>query len=176
MRGPGIAPGSVLDGPVGNIDVAPTILELTGAAMPADLARVLDGVSLMPELTVGADPSDRAILIEGRDNVSRARGGFAVRSYVGVRTDRYAYVENRRASAPSKAAGAALEIGLGRTTDVELYDLLRDPHELKNVERDPRYRRVRSVLAALADRLDQCNGPGCVVTESVPAPSARPGG
>jgi arylsulfatase A-like enzyme len=170
MRGPGIAPGTLVRGPVGNIDVAPTILGLTGAKAPPDLSRVIDGISLLPQLRDGADPGDRALLIEGRDNVSRARGAFAVRSYVGVRTKRYAYVEHRRASVPTAAAGAALRIGAGRTTDVELYDLRRDPHELRSAHRDPRYRGARRVLAGLTDRLDGCAGADCDVLESIPAP------
>jgi N-acetylglucosamine-6-sulfatase len=174
MRGPGIDPGSVLSGPVGNIDVAPTILELTGAAMPPDLARVIDGVSLVPELTEAADAHDRVMLIEGRGNVARARRSFAVRSYVGVRTDRYAYVEHRRASSPTASAGVELEIGAGRTTDVELYDLDRDPYELRSAHRDPSYSGVRRILARLVDRLDRCAGAGCAVEEPVLAPRPLP--
>jgi N-acetylglucosamine-6-sulfatase len=174
MRGPGIDSGSVIGAPVGNIDVAPTILDLTGADIPSDLSRVADGVSLVPELTEGADERDRVILIEGRDNVGRGPGAFSVRSYVGVRTDRYAYIENRRASAPTQAAGANLEIGAGRTTDVELYDLARDPYEMRSLHRDPRYRGIRRVLAGLVDRLDNCSGSGCAVSESVPAPRPLP--
>ena len=170
MRGPGIEPGSVIRGPVGNIDVAPTILELTGAGMPRDLAREIDGVSLAPQLNEGGDGRDRVILIEGRGNVSRGPGGFAVRSYVGVRTDRYAYIEHRRASVPTAAAGTRLEIGAGRMTDVELYDLLRDPHQLASAHASPRYRAVRRELARLVDRLDRCTGPGCLVAEPLPAP------
>ena len=170
IRGPGVSAGRVLEGPVGNIDVAPTILDLTGADVPSDLARVADGTSLTPQLSEGADPRDRAILIEGRSNVSSSRRGFAVRSYVGVRTHRYAYVEHRRASAPTSAAGAAMDIGAGRTTDVELYDLLRDPHELSSAHRAPRYRKVRRILAGLVDRLDHCVGEGCHTIATLPAP------
>jgi hypothetical protein len=115
------------------------------------------------------------VLIEGRGNVGRSRRAFSVRSYVGVRTDRYSYVEHHRATTPTADAGVALEIGAGRTTDVELYDLVRDPYQLESVHRDPRYRGVRRVLAGLTDRLEHCAGPGCVITEAVPAPR-RAGG
>ncbi len=175
MRGPGIAPGSVVGGPVGNIDLAPTILELTGAGMPSGLARPVDGISLAPELTAGADLRDRVVLIEGRGNVGRSRRAFSVRSYVGVRTDRYAYVEHRRATTLTEDAGVALEIGAGRTTDVELYDLVRDPYQLESAHSDPRYRGVRRVLAGLTDRLEHCAGADCVIAEAVPAPR-RAGG
>ena len=56
------------------------------------------GVSQVPVLAGAPPDADRAVLIEGRDNVAKSRHGFKVRSYVGVRTARYAYFEYRRAN------------------------------------------------------------------------------
>lgn len=53
IRGPGTAPGHVVHDVVSTLDVAPTLLDLAGASVPA----AMDGTSLLPFL--GADrPSD----------------------------------------------------------------------------------------------------------------------
>ena len=69
-------------------------------------------------MLAGAPPdADRAVLIEGRDNVAKSRHGFKVRSYVGVRTQRYAYFEYRRANYDAIADGIGAPIGAGRTIE-----------------------------------------------------------
>lgn len=176
LRGPGIARRGELSEPVVNADLAPTILDLAGAEVPVELERPIDGRSLVPQLAghTGADDPDRALLIEGRDNVARARRGFKVRSYVGVRTSRYVLVEQRRAAYSSAADGIDAPIGAGRTTGRELYDLRRDPYQLVNRDRDPAYAGARNVLRGLLARLELCSGTECSVTADVPAPAARP--
>ena len=89
IRGPGVVPSRVV-APVGNPDIAATLLEFAGAEVPPELARSADGVSQVPVLAGAPPDADRAVLIEGRDNVAKSRHGFKVRSYVGVRTQRYA--------------------------------------------------------------------------------------
>jgi arylsulfatase A-like enzyme len=170
IRGPGVVAGAEPSVPVANTDLAPTILEFAGATVPPELARTPDGTSLTPVLAGARGDRDRAILIEGRANVERARRGFKARSYVGVRTRRYAYFEHRRAGAPTLGAGIALPIGAGATTDLELYDLTRDPWQLESVHREPSYAAARGVLARLVDRLERCSGPACAVSEPVPGP------
>jgi arylsulfatase A-like enzyme len=156
---------------VANIDLAPTILELAGATVPAELARTIDGRSIVPQLTGGAATGERgALLIEGRKNVARSRRSFKVRSYVGTRTPRYAYIEHRRATYPSEPAGRAAPIGGGRMTDVELYDLRRDPLQLRSRHRDRAYRAVRRQLEGLTSRLEGCAGQTCGVSARVPPP------
>jgi arylsulfatase A-like enzyme len=172
IRGPGVVPGTVIDAPVANADLAPTILAFAGASIPAALARPIDGSSLAVPLAGGpADPA-RAILIEGRDNVSQAQHGYKVRSYVGVRSERYAYFEYRRANYGSKSDGEEAPIGAGRTTERELYDLARDPYELRNLARDRRYGAARAQLAGLVGRLEHCSGAACVVNATVSGPAA----
>ena len=171
ISGPGVARGRRVAAPVANADLAPTILELARASPPAELARPIDGRALVPQLAGTVGGRDRAIQIEGRDNTVRTRHGFKVRSYVGVRTSRYSYVEYRRAGFDSRADGIAAAIGAGRTTERELYDLPRDPHQLANRDRDPRYAAARTALAALLARLERCSGPECVVAKRVPRPS-----
>jgi arylsulfatase A-like enzyme len=170
VRGPGVARGGVVDAPVANTDLAPTILEYAGATVPPDLARPIDGASLTAPLAGGAADPDRAILIEGRDKVERSRHGYKVTSYVGVRTARYAYIEYHRAGYATQTEGIEAPIGAGRRTDRELYDLVRDPSQLRNLAREPAYGSARTQLAALVDRLEDCEGPECVVSAEVGGP------
>jgi N-acetylglucosamine-6-sulfatase len=170
MRGPGVVPGGVIDAPVANADLAPTILAFAGAQVPAGLARPIDGTSLTAPLAGGPANADRAILIEGRNNVERSRHGYKVRSYVGVRTSRYSYFEYHRAGYETQAEGIVAPIGAGPQTDRELYDLVRDPNQLRNLARDPGYAFARHQLARLTERLEGCSGPECIVSERVGAP------
>ena len=169
IRGPGVVPSRVV-APVGNPDIAATLLEFAGAEVPPELARSADGLSQVPVLAGAPPDADRAVLIEGRDNVAKSRHGFKVRSYVGVRTQRYAYFEYRRANYDAIADGIGAPIGAGRTLETELYDLSRDPDQLRNLARDSRYSAPRRELAGLLGRLENCEGPECVVSSPVSPP------
>jgi N-acetylglucosamine-6-sulfatase len=129
VRTPWVSSG-VVELPVSNVDLAPTILDLAGAS---DALRT-DGVSLAPFLDGRGDPApDRTgVLIE-------YAGDAVVPPWRGVRTQAFMYVENLDGT-------------------VELYDLAGahgppDPRELRNRSADPRYagtvQRLREVLAAL---------------------------
>lgn len=114
------------DAMVSNVDLAPTIAQLAG--VPSGLPE--DGISLAPLLGGPPGPAptiDRPLLIE-------FEGDAVVPAWRGVRTARYAYIED--------ADGT-----------VELYDLAGtlgppDPDELHNVADDPVYAGVRATLAA----------------------------
>jgi arylsulfatase A-like enzyme len=170
IRSPGLAAGAVNADPVVNADLAPTILDLAGVGVPDQLARVIDGVSLRGAMQGDESLTRRAVLLEGRKEGVRARRGLRVRSYVGVRTARYTYVEHRRARVASRAEGIDLEIGAGRTTDIELYDLRRDPYQLVSRHSEAAYAAARRELAGLVDRLEHCAGADCAVTTTVPRP------
>ena len=129
--------------------------------VPAESARTIDGTSLAAQLGGAAPVPGRAILIEGRDNVRRSHRAYKARSYVGVRTKRYAYIEHRRAAAGSLNEAIDLPIGAGRTTDSELYDLARDPFQLESRHRDPSYAPLRRALSALLAELEACSGSSC---------------
>jgi arylsulfatase A-like enzyme len=170
MRGPGITPGLEINAPVANADIAPTLLNLTGATVPPDLARPLDGSSQAVALGGGPTNPNRVVPIEGRDKVARSRHGYKVQSYVGVRTRRFAYFEYRRANYATRADGVAAPIGAGRTTERELYDLVRDPNQLRNLAGDRRYSASRRELAALTRRLERCEAASCVLSEAISEP------
>lgn len=76
IRGPGFPAGKTVSQVVGNQDLSPTILELTGARP----RRTQDGQSLLP---IAADPAianDRKLILE-------------TKGYVGVRTNDFKYVK-----------------------------------------------------------------------------------
>jgi N-acetylglucosamine-6-sulfatase len=78
-RGPGFPEGVRDDRLVGNVDLAPTILDIAGA----DADRQIDGRSILPFERI--DNRTGAVLLEVYE---RSHGRF-----VGVRTPRYVYAE-----------------------------------------------------------------------------------
>ena len=146
VRGPGIRPGSKSSELAANVDITPTILRLAGVS--AD--RSLDGRPLEPYWRDTSRRSRRPILLESfLDPVSSApkrRGAVPVNpphlAFRGVRLGPYSYVE----------------YGSGER---ELYDLSRDPGELRNEIGERRYARVEAFLRRLLTRLKHCDGAGC---------------
>ena len=109
--------------------------------------RPLDGIFARRRAGRHRRLAGRVVPIEGRERVGRSRHGFKVRSYVGVRTARYATSSTGARASTARGAGVVGAIGAGRTTDRELYDLQRDPYELKNRQRRREYRTIRARLA-----------------------------
>jgi N-acetylglucosamine-6-sulfatase len=128
VRYPGAAVADVAE-LVSNIDLAPTLGQLTGvtAGIPQD------GVSLVPLLEGTATAWRSDVLITWRSD------GTSIPPYWGVRTAEWKYVEYA-------------------TGERELYDLANDPYELTNLVRDPSYMSVRldmrERLGALRYRAD----------------------
>jgi arylsulfatase A-like enzyme len=152
-RGPGIPAGRTVPAIGMNIDVAPTLAEIAGTALPYDA----DGRSLLPWLhdPDGAHVRRRAALIDlwprsaGREDKTR------VPSFHGVRTERYLYTEYQ-------------------TGERELYDLAVDPAELDNAIEGA----DAELVGALAERvrvLRNCIGAGCRELEGLPFPEPRSG-
>ena len=148
MRGPRIPRGRRTKALVGNIDLAPTILEAT----PARSARRLDGRSFLPFARDVRLRSLRPLLHETVGNGARGRintreGGARgqqtrVPAWRAVRTTRWLYVDYK--------GGAR-----------ELYDLKRDPAQLRSLAGDPRLRvRLRTLRRILGD-LTRCRGRSC---------------
>ena len=157
IRGPGIPAGLRSPQMSSNTDLAPTILEMASAA--ADVP--LDGLSMLPFARQKGLVAPRGVLHEGlvagdvdRDGAAatRLRGGPG--TYVGVRTDRYLWVQ----------------WGSGER---ELYDLRADPFELRSLHRDPAYAGVRAALTAEVKRLRRCRGARCLGLSRVPAVRAK---
>lgn len=119
MAGPGIAPGAVIRDPISLVDIHPTILEL--ASVADDRSR--HGQSLLPVMAGTASRSHS--YAEWHLGASRC----------GVE------LQLRMARTPSRKLTVDLLSGAG-----ELYDLARDPHEIRNLWDDAGYRDDRAGL------------------------------
>ena len=100
-----------------NIDLAPTFSELAGVEAPQ-----AEGRSLMPRLLSSSAPWRDAFLVE-----HMAKGSFGAPTFCAIHTDRYLLVRYA-------------------TGEEELYDLVRDPHQMENVAGSPRYEELRGSL------------------------------
>lgn len=161
VRGPGIPAGRVSREPTVNVDLAATILDVTGAK--AD--RSVDGRSLVPFARAPARRSSRPLLHEvfvgtssgdnDQDGDGTATGRRpTIARYSAIRTARWLWVEYTGG-------------------DRELYDLAADPAQLRSRHADARYARTRRVLAAQLADLRRCAGASC--RRAAPAaPRPRP--
>ena len=134
VRGPGVPPVA-REEPVLNIDLAPTLAELAGAAAPAGV----DGRSLVSLLHGRRPPQGRwrtDFLVE---HWTAEEGG--VPPYSALRSDDSLYVEYQGG-------------------ERELYDLLHDPFEMSNVYATAAPARVERLARRLA-ALKACAGPTC---------------
>ncbi|WP_181429160.1 sulfatase [Curtobacterium sp. MCSS17_008] len=144
----GVAPGRRQQ-LVSHLDIVPTLLELAGGDVDAGL----EGESLLPVLTEGAEDDARALVTvkSHHDAYDPMRA---------VRTREYAYIRNF-AAGPKLTLSLDLENsptrrGMGDAhleprPREELYDRRTDPDETTNVADRPEY---GAVLAAFADTLD----------------------
>ena len=144
IRGPGFPAHQARSQITGSIDLAPTILDVTGV----DPILPPDGMSLLPFAADPAHLADRDILLENR-------------AAQGVRTRRHVYIEHHRNGDRSPDG-------------YELYDLREDPYQLQNLigpkttlprTDDPARRaaieRLRTDLAERLAELRDCRGAAC---------------
>jgi N-acetylglucosamine-6-sulfatase len=132
VRGGGFPAGATAAQPVSNVDLAPTIVALTGARA----GRVMDGRPLLPLALDPRQGKDRTLLIEGVGT------GRSKPSYQAVRDPRWLYVEHA-------------------TGDRELYDLRTDPFQIRSRHAAPALASVRNSLAGRLARLRSCSGGSC---------------
>jgi N-acetylglucosamine-6-sulfatase len=133
VRGPAVPRGVHDQRPVANIDIVPTIVD-AAEAVPQ---RVMDGRSL---LGLFEDPGvwwGRDLLLEN------GNGANNVTPYRALRTNRFVYAEHLT------------------TGEYELYDLERDPFQLRSRDGNPRYAGVQRDLASRLRLLRKCAGRGC---------------
>jgi arylsulfatase A-like enzyme len=115
IRYPGkIKANSTSDAMVLNVDFAPTFLDFAGVATPKEV----QGKSIVP-IVEGKMPKDWRHTMYYR--YYHYPADHRVQPHYGVRSDRYKL------------------IFYNRINSWELFDLKRDPHELKNVYGDPKY-------------------------------------
>ncbi|MPY77564.1 MAG: sulfatase-like hydrolase/transferase [Actinophytocola sp.] len=132
IRGPGIpADRRVTQRVSMSIDIAPTVLDLARTTAPHEL----DGISL-DNLIHNPGPRNRHLVVE-------AWNSDGIPLYSGVRDPRYLYAE------------------YPATGEVELYDMRRDPHQLRSRHADPEYQVERARLAAKLAAMGHCRGRLC---------------
>lgn len=121
IRWPGhIQPGTKVEAMVQNIDHAPTLLSAAGVDVPA----TMQGESMLPLLEGKPDAPQRDAIYYHYYEYAEHK----VPSHYGVRTNRYKlmYFDDRG--------------------EFEMYDLQKDPQELRSVFDDPTYKDVREIL------------------------------
>ena len=109
IRGPGVKRGAEIATPVINADLAPTILDISGAGP----GMRQDGISLLPLLEGGPEIRDRELLLETRD-------------YAGIRLRRWVYVE------PARGDPELYDL---RDDPYELENLAAEPRQAGLIER-----------------------------------------
>ena len=138
VRGPGVEDGGERHQIVGNVDLAPTILELAEAVPAAGMA--VDGRSLLPQIADPGAEDDRDLLLELRNDQAVRDGDWL---WVEYDTD-------------------ASEAG---PDEFELYNLADDPYQLENLyEQSLLPGSLRNRREALEERLDEirdCAGTAC---------------
>ncbi len=143
IRWPGVvAPGSRPAALIQNIDYAPTFLEIAGAEIPADM----QGRSLLPVLQNAPEtpPAWRdAVYYSYYENDAVHQ----VAIHDGIRTDRYKLMF------------------FPRRVNWQLFDLERDPHELRSLHDDPAY---AEILASLQKRYRDLRNYYDVNTATIP--------
>ena len=130
-----IKPGSKIKQMALNIDIAPTILDLAGAPIPD----TMQGRSLVPLLKGQTKNWRKSFLYEYFQEKDFLPG---IVTMVGVRTERYKYIHYPE---------------LKDDID-ELYDLKKDPIEMKNLINDSKYAHILKDLKKELDRLIKKTG------------------
>ena len=149
IRAPGMPKGVHRRQPVGNVDLAPTILDFANAKP----GRKEDGTSLVSIMKGKRDFPGRALDLETYFTPDTTEDPEdPPLNYQGVRTDRYLYNQ----------------YGTGQR---ELYDLQVDPFELQNQAGNPIYASVQSALERLLGSEASCAGKTC---RSRPAIKLKP--
>jgi N-acetylglucosamine-6-sulfatase len=139
IRAPGMPKGVHRRQPVGNVDLAETILDFADAKA----GRKEDGMSLRKIMLEKRFWPGRALDLETYFTPDTTEDPEdPPLNYQGVRTDRYLYAN----------------YGTG---EQELYDLRNDPFELQNAAGNPAYAQVKSSLQALLSGLARCAGKSC---------------
>jgi len=128
-------PPQRLQTPLGSPDIMPTLLALSGAAIPS----TVEGEDLSGLIVGRAPDGDRAVLITCPVPFGQWKRRLGGREYRGVRTRRYTYARSLKG-------------------DWLLYDNQTDPYQQKNLIHDPEYAGIRKTLAAQLDELLQKTG------------------
>jgi N-acetylglucosamine-6-sulfatase len=181
IRGPGIPAGGLSDELVSLVDVPQTILDITGSPDSS-----LDGRSLLPYAQNPAARSARPLLLEGDTGpggsnlgsnpatasslarTATARARLAGKRGVSNLDQEANPIKSLKSLANAKRAPAYKAIRTDRYLYVlyangqtELYDMHRDPAQLRSLATNPRFRPVRKYLFSALVSLAGCAGANC---------------
>jgi arylsulfatase A-like enzyme len=145
VRGPGFTGGKVIDAPVSHLDVYPTLCDLSGAEHPD----WLQGTSLMPLVRGEVESLHDAIFAETTYHA-------AYQPHRAIRTERWKYIR-RFDEYPhpvlancddSDTKDLLVEAGWGQreVAEEQLYDLVLDPQEGRNLAYEPAQAEVAAEL------------------------------
>lgn len=141
-----VRPGTVNKDIVLNLDFAETFLDCAGVKIPADM----QGRSFRP-LLQGRTPKDWRTSMYYRYWMHLADHG--VPAHYGVRTRQYKLIYYY-----GQALGSRGAIDRPTAPEWELFDMIKDPHEMRNLYDDPAYAGVVRKLKAELDRLREHYG------------------
>jgi arylsulfatase A-like enzyme len=139
MRYPGqINPGTTLQEMIVNIDFAPTILNIAGIQTPSDM----QGKSFLPLVAKGTPAAKKSFAATWRSSMYYHYYEYPqphhVAPHFGIRTTRYKLIRF-----------------YGPHNDWELFDLQKDPTEMKNLINDPAYAKtIVSLKKELKDLME----------------------
>ena len=138
MRVPWLSQESTrLPGSVGHIDLVPTLLDLSGHAVPGNL----QGKSLQPVMAGESDLGDNDVFIQWNGTSNEIPDRFLGSADI-----------NRMLALPwrSVVTPDRWKLNLCAGDQCELYDLNSDPHEMNNLFNDPAHQdRVRDMAARI---------------------------
>jgi arylsulfatase A-like enzyme len=138
IRGPGLPEGATREQLVANIDLAPTILDITGARP----ARVMDGITLLPLISDPGRSANRDLLFESND----------VGAY-GIRRGPWKY---------DQWDDGSRELYNLTEDPYELHNLLYDPPPSGGPDApSPQILALADQLAVRLAQLRACSGPSC---------------
>ncbi len=138
LRGPGVPTGHVVAAPVSHIDIAPTVLALLGAPVQGE------GLDLRPTFLQGPGLPERALFTEATQPGPKVEPSFDERSARWWNDQK-----PRAARLGSRKYIRAPYLGLER-----LYDLERDPGELRDLSAEPSEAAHLARLRAALDGYD----------------------
>jgi arylsulfatase A-like enzyme len=152
VRGPGITAGRSIGQLSSNIDLAPTLADLAGASVPA----FVSGRSLVPLLQGSRPGAWREATISQFHRPTRHQENLSIEvaseqpgapSFLALRTGNRLYAEYR-------------------TGERELYDLVNDPQQLRNLASESAYAAEVERLHAWLDAFRACRGQACQSVEN----------
>ncbi len=137
VSGPGWPGSSTVGTAVGMQDLAPTILR-AARVWRRSWTRSIDGINLRRLVGHPQRLRDRMVLLEAGDN----EGGYRYRGVVSRRWKFVRFLDGPRVQR-------------------EMYDLAKDPHELRSLARDPSFNGVQERLDRRLRDLRNCRGADC---------------